>query len=164
MNVKNNKAFTLLEILVALFIFSVVMAAIYSAFLVGNRSWVVYNNNVDVQRQVRNTFIFMTKELREAKNIFITKEEGRVEITFTKSGEGFISYSFSRDGHYANCIVRAHESEKKVLANNLTSFSVEQMPRAVVIEIKAMKKPPFGPPSEFSLKEKVALRFRMIKS
>ena len=164
MNIKNQKALTLLEILVSLAVFSVVMTAIYNSFLVGNRSWVAYNNNVDVQRQVRNAFFFMTRELREAKNIFITKEEGTVKITFTRPEVGFVSYTWQGNENNPGQIVREHESEKRILASNISSLSVEQLPKGIFLEIKGTKKPLLAPRADFSLKGKIALRWKMVRS
>ena len=66
MKIRAQKAVTLVEILVSFTIFSFLAAAIYQAFLVGNRSWAGYNVKVATQRDARWALYAMGMDLREA--------------------------------------------------------------------------------------------------
>ena len=64
--IKNNKGFTLIEILVALSIDFVVLAGIYAAFYSQQKSHVKEQQVVDAQQNVRGAADFMTREIRLA--------------------------------------------------------------------------------------------------
>ena len=64
--IKNNKGFTLVEILVALVIDFIVLAGIYAAFYSQNKSHVKEQQVVDAQQNVRGAAGFMTREIRLA--------------------------------------------------------------------------------------------------
>ena len=64
--IKNNKGFTLIEILVALTIDFVVLAGIYAAFYSQQKSHVKEQQVVDAQQNVRGAADFMTREIRLA--------------------------------------------------------------------------------------------------
>lgn len=63
---KNNKGFTLIEILVALVIDFVVLAGIYAAFYSQQKSHVKEQQVVDAQQNVRGSAAFMIREIRLA--------------------------------------------------------------------------------------------------
>ena len=64
--IKNNKGFTLVEILVALTIDFVILAGIYAAFYSQQKSHVKEQQVVDAQQNVRGSAAFMTREIRLA--------------------------------------------------------------------------------------------------
>jgi type II secretory pathway pseudopilin PulG len=64
--IKNNKGFTLVEILVALVIDFIVLAGIYAAFYSQQKSHVKEQQVVDAQQNVRGSAAFMTREIRLA--------------------------------------------------------------------------------------------------
>jgi prepilin-type N-terminal cleavage/methylation domain-containing protein len=64
--IKNNKGFTLIEILVALVIDFVVLAGIYTAFYSQQKSHVKEQQVVDAQQNVRGAADYMTREIRLA--------------------------------------------------------------------------------------------------
>ncbi len=64
--IKNNKGFTLVEILVALVIDFIVLAGIYAAFYSQQKSHVKEQQVVDAQQNVRGAASFMAREIRLA--------------------------------------------------------------------------------------------------
>ena len=64
--IKNEKGFTIVEILVALTIDFVVLAGIYTAFYSQQKSHVKEQQVVDAQQNVRGSATFMTREIRLA--------------------------------------------------------------------------------------------------
>jgi type IV pilus assembly protein PilW len=63
---KSEKGFTLVEILVAVAISGIVMSGIYSAFYTQQRSYVVQEQVVAVQQNLRAAMYFMEREIRMA--------------------------------------------------------------------------------------------------
>jgi type II secretory pathway pseudopilin PulG len=64
--IRNNKGFTLIEVLVALTIDFIVLAGIYAAFYSQQKSHVKEQQVVDAQQNVRGSASFMTREIRLA--------------------------------------------------------------------------------------------------
>ncbi len=159
--IKNTSAMTLIEIMVALLIFSFVVNGVYTAFMVGNRSWLIQMNNVALQQEVRGALFFMAKELREANSIFITKDSESITMNFRRPKIGVVSYAWSRSGTNTNQIVRQNNSNIKILARDISSLSFTYLKNAVLIDITATKAPTVGAKNSFHLKEKVALRTKV---
>ena len=156
---KNTKSFTLVEILVSVSIFTFLIAAVYTTFLVGNRSWATSSAKVALQREIRWALFGMTKELREAKDIFITNDMTSTKLTFRRPAVGQVSFTFNSIGNDANKIIREDESKKRVLARDISSLAFTYLTTdAIIVEITATKKPVFGPEIKLQLKEKVVIR------
>ena len=63
------RAFTLIELLVVLSMVGVVMGALLTSFLIGQKSYLSADAYVQVQQEARRAFDVMVKELREAGNM-----------------------------------------------------------------------------------------------
>ena len=159
--IKNKKALTLIEILIVTAIFSVVVAALYAVFLVGNKSWVNFNNNVTVQREARNAIINMTKDFREGHSFFITKDPSSISLRFIHPKQGLISYTWTELGENAHRIIRQTENRARVVGNHISELSFEYLTPTVVVELKASIRPKFGDAVSYSLKEKITLRSKI---
>ena len=61
--------FTLIEVMVALAILSIVMVAVFSSFSFQHKSFVTQNAVAQMQQSVRGGMVFMEEELRNAANI-----------------------------------------------------------------------------------------------
>lgn len=87
--IKNNKGFTLVEILVALTIDFIVLAGIYAAFYSQQKSHVKEQQVVDAQQNVRGSVTFMTREIRlagmepESAGVAGIMDAGPYSIRFT---------------------------------------------------------------------------------
>jgi len=158
MNKRSLKAFTLTELLVALSIFTVIMGAVYTTFLVGNRSWVVFNTNAMLQREAREAMMVMTKELRKAKDVLVIRDKESIRMNFVRPSIGPVSYLWTSTGPEAYKLIRKNQSHTKILAHNVTHLSFEYLKDSILIDITAGMNRPSGDNLSFRLKEKVALR------
>ena len=159
MSPKTKNAFTLVELLTTIFIFTLVIAGIYSIFLVGNRSWATYNNNVTLQREVRNVLMMFARDLREAHGVVINKDAVSTSIRFIRPGTGVMSYSWSGVGNDTNQLIRRTENNSRILAQHIAAVEFFYPDnKAVIIDLTATVKPTFGPPMSWRAKEKIALR------
>ncbi|KJS14201.1 MAG: hypothetical protein VR67_01665 [Peptococcaceae bacterium BRH_c8a] len=64
--IKNSKGVTLVELIIALAILNIVLAAAYNFFSFGNNSFIIGSNQSNVQRDIRTVSFFITKEVRNA--------------------------------------------------------------------------------------------------
>ena len=76
MNINRNKAFTLVETLIALGISTAVIAGVYVAFMTGSQSWVRFSQDAIFKNELRRAMTSMTSDLRDAGSITIFQEEG----------------------------------------------------------------------------------------
>lgn len=154
----NNRAVTLVELMVVVLISTVVFAGIYSTFVVGNRTWAYYNESVSVKREARRALWGMVNELREAENIRVIQGPNGSAIHFHKPETGAVSFVWSKIGDDAGRIIRLHRLESRIFAGYITALYFQHTDNAVVIDITASKLPVQGKAVEIHLKEKIALR------
>ena len=90
----SNQGFTMIELLVAMVVSLLAMAAIYSTFLAQHRSYQVQSEAADMQQNIRTAMYYMQREIRMAGsdsfntgNFGITVA-GRNSITFTEDIAG----------------------------------------------------------------------------
>jgi type II secretory pathway component PulJ len=158
MKISRQIAFTLVEVMIACAIFTLILESIYVTLHVGLKSWNTYSNAVLFKQDVRRAMIAMSTELREAKNIFIVKEDNNhgIALNFEKSPEGAISYIWKDSGDEAYEIVRKNNNNTRVLGRHITSLSFDYpVDNQIIIDVAAVKDK-----NIFDLKEKIVLRLK----
>jgi type IV pilus assembly protein PilW len=99
---RKEKGFTLTELLVAMTIAGVVMAAIYSAYMSQQRAYEVTENVTAVQQNIRSAMYFMEREIRMAgydpmaSNLFgftnvTTNPQSTLSFTWDEDRDGYLS-------------------------------------------------------------------------
>jgi len=151
--IKNTKGFTLLEIMITVFLFSIISAAILSVLATGRNSLSAGESQVGVQQACRNGLDSMIKELRQAGISTITgvPADGAnySSITFqipTAIGAAGITWSsniqYTLGGLNGAQLLKTQSGNQKVLANNISALSFNRSvanPSVVNISIAAQK-------------------------
>lgn len=138
-----RKGLTLIEILVAMFIFSIVLGALFTVLAAGRVSWNAGASQVDVQQEARKALDMMVKELRQTASakisnvpadgtayntitfqtpiITITRDPitGKV-VGININWSGNIQYSLG--GLNGRQLLRAQGGIQRILANNILSI------------------------------------------
>jgi prepilin-type N-terminal cleavage/methylation domain-containing protein len=149
----NNRAFTLVEVMVSVLLSAVVMEAIYTMVLVGQKSWNEYSNALVPKEEVRRGLTWISTELREAQNPVITQDRHNSSINFERPMVGPVSYQWSDQGENANQIIRINNDQKRVLAKGISSVSfTSPTDDQVIVSLTG------GKSQGFNLKEQIALR------
>ena len=91
------RGFTLVEMLVALAVSSIVMAAIYSVNAVLTRSYTTQNVAADVQQAVRATIDFMAEDIMMAGLTNPEEDYGGVDVGISEAGSTRISFNSDRN-------------------------------------------------------------------
>lgn len=91
-----NRGHTIVEILIAMAVFSVIMVSITSFFIFQDKTYLAQGGIVEMQRNSRNAMRFIIKQLREATSVDVIDVETD-QITFN-SVEDNLTRSFSYDG------------------------------------------------------------------
>jgi prepilin-type N-terminal cleavage/methylation domain-containing protein len=113
---KSEQGFTVNELLVAVAIFSVVLAEAYNAFLSSSQRLMLQNELVEMQTDARAAMNFMVQELRLAF--------GTPSITTTMTTNDTITFDWLEDAGYSsggNTITTLHDTRKTWSASNFTT-------------------------------------------
>lgn len=90
----NNKGFTLIELLVSIGIAGVLLAAVFTTFMLQNTSYKRQEQIVELQQNLRSALNFMTREIRMAKSdplsqnvaSIVSADAGTLHFTLDVSG------------------------------------------------------------------------------
>lgn len=80
--IKNDKGFSLIEVLVAMTLLSIVLLVAYNLLFSGMKSWIYGEDQIDVVQNMRVGMDSMTREIRSANEINENKSNEK-EIVFT---------------------------------------------------------------------------------
>lgn len=137
-----RKGLTLIEILVAMFIFSIVLGALFTVLAAGRVSWNAGASQMDVQQEARKALDMMVKELRQTASAKISNvpADGTTYntitfqtpiITITRDLAGKIvdininwsnNIQYSLSGLNGRQLLRAQGGIQRILANNILSM------------------------------------------
>jgi len=102
--VNNKKGFSLIEMMVALGILSLVIIGLVTFFSGGTRAWVTGQYQLEAQRNARFSMDRMVREIREGTSIDEISSDTTIKINYLASfGKNPVTYSLSdntisRDG------------------------------------------------------------------
>ncbi|KPK39576.1 MAG: hypothetical protein AMJ78_08300 [Omnitrophica WOR_2 bacterium SM23_29] len=145
MKKKGLCGFTLLELLIAVTIFSIVAVAIYSSFNVGIRAWRKAENSYKIRQEARHVLNTIGRELRCAINSTVMPFEGSSNyVSFCRAmkvsnpqggySEGIfkITYTFDAEDKVVYYVLQTYEETakeesgtKSLLASGVSDFKLQ---------------------------------------
>jgi len=149
-----KKGFTLIELSVVLFIFLLLLGAIFTILATSRSAWQVGSIQIELQQELRKSLVWIAEELRQAgysklngvpvdgawyNTISFRKAEGVVGGEVSWSGEAI---QYLRGGLNNRQLLRIVGNETKVLANSIISFQVRRQalnPEIVEVFLQADK-------------------------
>ena len=94
--VNNKKGFSLIEMMVALGILSLIIIGLVTFFSGGTRAWVTGQYQLEAQRNARLSMDRMVREIREGTSIDEISSTTTIKINYLASfGKNPVTYSFS---------------------------------------------------------------------
>lgn len=131
-NHKNNKGLTLVELLIALSLASLVVTVLFSFFMVGMRAYGNGNIQSDLQYEVRRSTNKIIDEIRHARNISSTSGSNLINIgnLINSDYSNYMKYSIT--DNILTITVQAsknslsYELETEVLLDNNTSGDIAE--------------------------------------
>lgn len=164
-----REGLTILEAMITIFIFSLILVAIFGVMTQGRISFYTGNTVIELRQEMRKAIFWMKRELRQSSSLVIqgVPVDGNYysAITFRIPQDigplGNINWSDEiRYFLITRQIIRRTPNEgQSVLANNIHFLGFRrQTPRILEINIQARKRPLFGPQIEANLITRIALR------
>lgn len=165
------KGFTLVEVLVAVLIFSFISAAIFMVLSVGKASWYTGDAEIELNQEMRKALMIMNGQLRQSSSAVISgvpaNDNYYTSITF-KMPEGVDSdgsIDWSEDINYSlnanHQIISLNAGASSILANNITSLQFRRPsgnPDIIEIYIIAQKNTAGGRSLQDSITSSVKMR------
>lgn len=96
LNLKNQKSFSLIEMMVVVAVLGVIVLGLVTFFTGGTKSWVSGQYQLTAQRNARQAMDRMVREIREASEI-IASSTSSIEINFNTPWNTDLKYSWSGD-------------------------------------------------------------------
>lgn len=142
---KDHRGFTLLELLIAVTIFSIAAVAIYSSFNVGIRAWRKAEDSYKIRQEARHALDRIGRELRNAVNFTPMPFDGSsnyvsfsraLKISDSKGGysEGIlkITYTFDANAKAVYYILQTYQESakdesgtKSLLTSGISDFKLK---------------------------------------
>ncbi|PIP67528.1 MAG: hypothetical protein CO035_04655 [Candidatus Omnitrophica bacterium CG_4_9_14_0_2_um_filter_42_8] len=150
---KNNKGFTLVEIIIVAFLFSIIFAAIFSVLATGRNSMSAGESQISVQESCRNSLDAMVRELRQAgaSTISDVPADGadytaitfQIPVSISATGPVWsANIRYSLGGLNGTQLLRTQSGNQRVVGNNSSSLIFNRSavnPNVVNISITAQK-------------------------
>lgn len=173
---KGLRGLTILEVMITIFIFSLIIAAIFGIMTQSRLSFYIGNTKIEVQQEIRKAITVMNKELRQTttSKIVGVPVDGNYYNTITfkipqdRDGDGDVIDSFgniewSDEISYSlingQIIRNATDGNPPILANNIIRLLFRRRnPKILEITVEAKKKALIGPESSANLTTQVTLR------
>ena len=149
------KGFTLTEVLVAIAIMTIILAGVFMAMSVGQRSFFTADVETDLREQITRAIMTMDGEISQTKTTRTNLDIGEISnsITFSipndNNGDGSVvdamgSIEWSANITYSrnalNQLIRTFGGVSKVIANNIVSLQFQRtQDRLIQVDISTQK-------------------------
>lgn len=127
-----NSGLSLIESIVSIFIFSIILACVFSALASARNSWKSSSAQVSVQQEARRGMAAMIRELRQANLSAITDVPAdgmnynsitfQIPVTITATGTTWSNnIQYYIGGLNGAQLLRTQDGSQRVMANNISS-------------------------------------------
>ncbi|MBU3912429.1 MAG: prepilin-type N-terminal cleavage/methylation domain-containing protein [Candidatus Omnitrophica bacterium] len=173
MSEKKDFGFTLVEMMVTVFIFLLLIGALFTVLATGSTSWQIGDVRIELQQELRKGMDWIGGELRQGGTFTIedVPADGSWydKITFRKPQDvidGNVVWEneeiqYLLGGSNDRQLLRKVDDEERILANNIISFQVRRQPTSpeiVEITLQADKRTVKGHIIELDLNFQIKLR------
>jgi prepilin-type N-terminal cleavage/methylation domain-containing protein len=100
--IKNQKGFSLIEMMVVVVILGLIVLGLVTFFTGGAKSWVAGQSQLKAQREARQAIDIMVREVREGKNVKTSSASNLILFITPFNGSPDIKYHLSNGTLYRN--------------------------------------------------------------
>jgi prepilin-type N-terminal cleavage/methylation domain-containing protein len=151
-----NRGFTLVEMLVSLFLFTIIIGTVFSYFAAVNSLELLNVSLIDLQQQARGVIDGMSREIRHSRVANISITHAGAGIDFAIGGDA-ISYYLNNNSQ----VIREYPvGTDRIIANKITflNFNPDVTNQTVQIAVTATTTNAQNRTLTFGMSEKVRLR------
>jgi len=117
--IKNNKGFSLIEMMIVVAILGIIILGLVTFFTGGTKSWVAGQSQLKAQREARQAMDRMVKEIREARSI--NNSSTLSSISFNSPFNGDITYNYNSGDKK---VYRQKSGNSSIVIDNVLVFEV----------------------------------------
>ena len=155
--IKKRKGFTLVELLVAMGIFSILITGLYAVLLCGEHSFRYGSTAVSLQENARSIYFWLTRDLRRARTPVNATLDNNGESFSIITPSGSISYSLESKG---NTLVlrRTCSGQTLYVGKDISSINISTSGDLAQVTVNVNKRVSYGDIQTFSVTGRVELR------
>jgi prepilin-type N-terminal cleavage/methylation domain-containing protein len=124
-NIKNQKGFSLIEMMVVVVILGLIVLGLVTFFTGGAKSWVAGQSQLKAQREARQAIDRMVREIREGENVKTSSDDDTIVVSIPALGSE-LAYDVTYDLS-GNTIVRIKNTSSNPLIDNVIKISGESI-------------------------------------
>jgi len=124
--IKNQKGFSLIEMMVVVVILGLMVLGLVTFFTGGAKSWVAGQSQLTAQRNARQAIDRMAREIREGENVKTGSDDDTIIVSIPALGSE-IAYDVTYDLSGNITIVRIKNTTSNPLINNVLVISGESI-------------------------------------
>ena len=123
--------FTLVEVMVAAAISSLMVAAVFGILIVGNKSWQLGSGLVSIQDNARKAVYYLSRDIRETTTgITNTTLDNNGDSITLNTPSGQTAYSLNASGTTNHL-----ERDDTIIANNIANVRLTQTGRIITVTV-----------------------------
>ena len=154
LNTNLAKSFTLVEIMVAAAISTLMVAAIFGILIAGNKSWQLGTGLVSIQDNARKAVYYLSRDLREiTTNITNTTLDNNGDSITLNTPSGQTTYSLNTSGD-----TNQLEKDNTIIANDIKSVGLNQTDGTITVTVVSQTTVPRQGEKNFTLTREVRPR------
>lgn len=121
--VKNQKGFSLIEMMVVVVILGLIVLGLVTFFTGGVKSWVAGQSQLEAQRNARQAMDRMVREIREGKNVISGSNSSKIKVYYLDSfAKDPITYQLN-----GTILEREVNSSSNPVINNVQSLAFKYL-------------------------------------
>ena len=122
-NIKNQKGFSLIEMMVVVVILGLIVLGLVTFFTGGAKSWVAGQSQLEAQRNARQAMDRMVREIREGKNVISGSNTSKIKVDYLDSfAKDPVTYQLN-----GTILEREVNSNSNPVINNVQNLSFKYL-------------------------------------
>ena len=133
----SHSGITLIEVMVTLFLFTLIIGGLYANLLVGNTAWQSFESAVVVQQEARRALSALVKDFRMAENLNVMPTDRILTISFHHPKEGNVTYFWAKTGPQQGQLFRQSATAIRNVGRLISQLDVSLNGRMVRVQLTA---------------------------
>ncbi|MDD5085355.1 MAG: prepilin-type N-terminal cleavage/methylation domain-containing protein [Candidatus Omnitrophica bacterium] len=160
--IRSKTAWTLIELLVAMVVFSILSIALFMTYKVGVDVWQRRSVYATIQADARRAMERMSREIHQAGDI-VAFSGSTLSFNILKPDNSWVSIRYYLGGTDGRTLLRQEGGNVEVLANNISQLTFNQVSQRVVdIDMRVEKNDLLGQRARVQIESQVNMRNKRV--